>query len=872
MVNRPAIDIVPDLDEFGAWMRSLGLDALADEADERAADGQRTVLVHVLGPGKAGKSSLINALAGAEVAAVGNLPLTWKVDIYQRADGSATHAVLHFADGRAETVSLEDAQAACTREEERGKEARRCGDMYVSPLVGVTRWVDAPGLPPGVALVDTPGLSQEGRSTDAPAAPPKGISVSIRTRERALELLNRADLILWAMRASLLQGTANSPLRDALTEQGGLERPVMAVLTHWDRLAPERQDEALAVARDLFGAVVDDFEPATLKAGQPGFEETVDRLRARLRALVGEDSASTRDAMTSAWVRESAGVAARVLEAKALAMAQGLVTLKARRQDARRLVEQAATTYTNAIDRVVTEQAKLARARAAATVSRNLVSENEQIAEQAAKVFVTEVLRPSESERSIREALSDACEELAELVSEVGARIELPVVRVVDRRGHAEPSAWSLGWFPVTAPTFQLDAKAWTDAVTKAGNLWEGLGDWLFRAKAETLSVRFGRGVDRWEEAARESQRSALAPIPRRLLDTLGERLDAALTDAHGLPKGCSVESVLAETIYGATVCRAWAGDQRGVGLDPLKLLHADIQGETHAALRRRLDRCLAFCGAILPASQALDVVELKHFHLADSGSAESSIAVAARQAVATLRLTPLETSVADTASGLLGPVIPARRWSPSTGWATITCVPGDMVTRAVGEAAQAAAELAIRELLARDTWESVDAARAKLGELSGAPAVEEAELIAHDTMSELASTQQAVSTSRFLVGGGIFSAPVASCLGCVNASNADVGMAMLVLAAASLVCVGIGAIMPGQAQLNRASKRATIARENLRRARLHAHVLNVAKQFRDQLGDATRASTRKLAMDPAPIAREALALVLHRLPSHLVE
>ena len=113
--------------------------------------GSTSLDIGVFGQVKRGKSTLVNALVGREVSAVGMLPKTAvpvTIEWAPEESGAVT-----LADGTTELVSIDDAVEATTQAER--KRRQQAGVPIVDRvLVRVPlKW-----LPAGVRLVDTPGL------------------------------------------------------------------------------------------------------------------------------------------------------------------------------------------------------------------------------------------------------------------------------------------------------------------------------------------------------------------------------------------------------------------------------------------------------------------------------------------------------------------------------------------------------------------------------------------------------------------------------------------------------------------------------------------------------------------------------------------
>jgi GTPase SAR1 family protein len=154
----------------------------------QVAEGFRgPFLLFVIGMGKHGKSSLINALIGAEVAPIDQIPKTWKIDIFSSTQPAGQVRIV-FRDGQQRHLSVEEAKRLMEAEEQRRldsddrideefrrqskslkhpeekeelKEWLRSELLYRSPICEV-RWpCHSSPILQHFDIVDTPGLIQE---------------------------------------------------------------------------------------------------------------------------------------------------------------------------------------------------------------------------------------------------------------------------------------------------------------------------------------------------------------------------------------------------------------------------------------------------------------------------------------------------------------------------------------------------------------------------------------------------------------------------------------------------------------------------------------------------------------------------------------
>lgn len=219
---------------------------------ERRRDVGRPFMLFVVGVGKAGKSSLINAIVGADVAPKAIVPLTWKIDTYQRSD--TPRAVLRWDDGRETTHSLDEAKSLCATEEARARTADADGLLYTGAIVEARWHLPDIDLPSTVQIVDTPGLHQiRANLRDDPKA--KRFRPLVASSPDLLGLaqiyLNKADAVLWVLDGNALAGVSGK----AIADLAFYKRDQHAVINKIDTLGGVTSEEVEAHAEGLFGGL-----------------------------------------------------------------------------------------------------------------------------------------------------------------------------------------------------------------------------------------------------------------------------------------------------------------------------------------------------------------------------------------------------------------------------------------------------------------------------------------------------------------------------------------------------------------------------------------------------------------------------------------
>jgi len=281
---KSATELAQRFETLAEEASALGFEDQAERARQRATDLVEPLLIMVVGEGKFGKSSLINALLGANVAPVSRLPKTWKVDLYEPVTGEES-AVLCWRSrpGREQVVSPEEARRICEKQEMLAANASGGGTAWKSDLYQVKWRVRCGWSPMGASLVDTPGFAQLRSTADVPDVALYGSKgFTIESSDAFAYYYYRADVVLWCLKATKLE---DEDTLDALRGLDNDDKVRLGVITHIDRLPEDRREEAFDVARKIYGAQLPELIGVAAHGAEEALkQETVAALRARIDA------------------------------------------------------------------------------------------------------------------------------------------------------------------------------------------------------------------------------------------------------------------------------------------------------------------------------------------------------------------------------------------------------------------------------------------------------------------------------------------------------------------------------------------------------------------------------------------------------------
>lgn len=248
------------------------------------------LMIFIVGNGKVGKSTLLNALVGKEVAKTNFLPTTWKIDVYSP-QLSEHKAIIKYTNGKQETLNIDKAKEKVIEEEVKSKESNKIYKeklkqelrdvrnkqqideikMYLNKKyiyksnISEVRWpVRSNWLLERCLLVDTPGLNQELNS--------------LEQLGDANSYYHKADGVIWILNGTTIAcETPNILLKeldDSLKNVGGLRDNIIGVINRIDLLkkngGQEQVDKVYNDATKHFGDKFTDIIGVSAKQAYEG--------------------------------------------------------------------------------------------------------------------------------------------------------------------------------------------------------------------------------------------------------------------------------------------------------------------------------------------------------------------------------------------------------------------------------------------------------------------------------------------------------------------------------------------------------------------------------------------------------------------------
>lgn len=238
-------------DSYGKLVRELN-DSLLNIKNEFKSlydNFDDKLMLFIVGDGNVGKSTLINALVGEEVAKTNALPTTWKIDVYYSNDKD--ECIIKYKDGNSRCVKVNEGRKIVEDEEHKTKESKKIFNqrrnellkkvnlkeereeltrklskelIYKSPITEV-RWpVKNNWILNECLLVDTPGLNQ--------------ILVDSNQLGNIQDYYHKADCVLWLLDGQSISSIDThekiNELEKVLKNVGGIRSNIIGVVNRID--------------------------------------------------------------------------------------------------------------------------------------------------------------------------------------------------------------------------------------------------------------------------------------------------------------------------------------------------------------------------------------------------------------------------------------------------------------------------------------------------------------------------------------------------------------------------------------------------------------------------------------------------------------
>jgi len=221
------------------FCRNYQLTDYARKLENKLNDLRSPLKVMIVGEGKSGKSTLLNALVGADVADVDDEPKTWCINLYTKTERKEEYAELVYTDGIEET-STERAREISERIS--SSEIRKLGKRDTE-LMEIRWYLNLPWPEQNIFIVDTPGFNQDRNNTSVEEFSMNlGEGVKFISNDGFDKYYYKADLVLWCFNADSVN---DSQVEQHLNSVKAQKKKTYGIITKLDRVEDEKDRERL---------------------------------------------------------------------------------------------------------------------------------------------------------------------------------------------------------------------------------------------------------------------------------------------------------------------------------------------------------------------------------------------------------------------------------------------------------------------------------------------------------------------------------------------------------------------------------------------------------------------------------------------------
>lgn len=254
--------------------------AVLEEGRERIEFAKQPFRLGVVGEFRAGKSTLVNALTGSELALTGEVETTHVISRY--AYGPRPRALLVWVDREPEEMSLSEANAELLRRRQDHEWARAIDHVLFEAPSEVLKRFD---------LWDAPGLGGSERNEEL--------------ANRYIEMIGGA---LWVFDSGLLGDHGLVEPLQRLREAG---KKTLGLINRADELADDEREQAVNYVRDTFGPLLTDVSAVSALEMSGGDEKARSDLLGRIEQALLRSAEADRQGRIDAAIGRTASAVSR---------------------------------------------------------------------------------------------------------------------------------------------------------------------------------------------------------------------------------------------------------------------------------------------------------------------------------------------------------------------------------------------------------------------------------------------------------------------------------------------------------------------------------------------------------------------------------
>ncbi|MGL5749340.1 MAG: dynamin family protein [Paraclostridium sp.] len=242
-------------------------------------------LLFIIGPGKYGKTTLINSLIQDKLLEINDIPNTWKLDVLQKSNKKRIE--IYYSDGSCKEVLYNDGIKIVQEEEQKYKSSKKLikkqfddykihnkkniqelkqykqelenKNLYISNIEEVKFYINKSKILEDFIIVDTPGLNQ---------------TLKKNTKNRMLNYYKRADGVIWIIDAQNVVSTCSKDLLKELKINYMLEENfnnVICVVNKIDCIKKEDREKIFYKVNELYKSNFKDVVLVSSKQALNGY-------------------------------------------------------------------------------------------------------------------------------------------------------------------------------------------------------------------------------------------------------------------------------------------------------------------------------------------------------------------------------------------------------------------------------------------------------------------------------------------------------------------------------------------------------------------------------------------------------------------------